>query len=149
MSSSRRVINEVLEIDSECFPNDPLTEEELKGLLQRAGMRLYIASGKSGYALAHHGEELCTLLRIGVRKEKQGFGHAKALLHSVAEESKTPIVLRVSEQNRTAIALYYSAGFVVEGYLDGHLFLTFEKLEMSDRKPRNESRSDHQEDCMG
>lgn len=116
-------IAEIVRLDALCFPEEPLGEGRINTLLASGTTVIYCQG--IGYALVYYGEEICTVLRIGVAPDRRREGHAQEMLQEVLERVTTPITLRV-EKGNPALLLYKRLDFIPVAHTKDHLLLTYE-----------------------
>lgn len=111
-------LSEIGEIEKEIF-SDAYSSASIKELFHSFSCFMVCESEEGsieGYALLYGCEETAELLRICVRKTKQGNGIGKQLLNEVikiaAKEKYKEILLEVRASNQKAIKLYRNSQFI-------------------------------------
>lgn len=111
----RSNINDILKMDTECFPDRPFGMPQLTRLLDENSQHRALVIPEVGYALACVELGLCDVVRLGVRAQYRFQGLGRLLLKAITQEDEA--ILTVRRNNTGALHLYKEQGFVPEGYL--------------------------------
>lgn len=115
-----RFFEEMFEIHKEAFGDEAMTKSEFLGEILCPSRRYFVGveDGKVvGYIGAWNTKSDYSIISIAVKKEFQGLGFAKELIKRVEDDAKLhsifAISLEVNEDNKVALSLYRSQGFMV------------------------------------
>lgn len=115
-----RFFEEMYKIHKEAFNDEALTRSEFLEEILCPSRRYFIGVDGNevvGYIGAWNTKSDYSIISIAIKKECQGLGYAKQLIKRVEEDAKMhsiyAISLEVNEENKKALSLYRSQGFMV------------------------------------
>ncbi|MBN2228414.1 MAG: GNAT family N-acetyltransferase [Candidatus Thorarchaeota archaeon] len=127
-------IPQLMEIDKEIFPDDPLEEDWLKKRMERDGCFVLCQNEQilGNLIVAPYGKDEGHLGRIGVAKNEQGKGYGSILMEYAIDWFRSKgniksVHLYTQDFNETAQNLYKKFGFERSG-TTWHYFVPYETL---------------------
>ena len=117
---AHRFFDGVKEIHEQSFGDEKMTDKMLMEEILNPSRRYFLAlEGKEvvGYIGAWNTKTDYSIISIAIKEEYRGRGFAKQLVEKIFEDAKWndiySISLEVNEDNKAAIALYRSMGFII------------------------------------
>ncbi|MEM0000590.1 MAG: ribosomal protein S18-alanine N-acetyltransferase [Desulfurococcaceae archaeon] len=120
-------MNEIVEIESECFNSSVRYSEEVFNYYYQRGSIFKVAECGgviAGYVIADIEDSLCHVVSIAVRRMYRRMGIGSTLLDRALAECKglgaRRAYLEVATSNQPALEMYLKAGFQVIGVIKGY-----------------------------
>jgi [ribosomal protein S18]-alanine N-acetyltransferase len=134
---TRSELGAVAKLHAECFPADPWTVRDFLELLAIRGASGHLAilaeAGIGGFILDLIGPDDAEILTLGVAPDARRRGLARALIEDLGKRAHQRgarrLLLEVVADNRPAISLYGSIGFVLLGERPGYYRLPSGKAD--------------------
>jgi [ribosomal protein S18]-alanine N-acetyltransferase len=124
----RSELGALAKLHAECFPVDPWTVRDFMELLAIRGASGHLVvspqAGIMAFILDLIGPDDAEILTIGVAPDARRRGWARALISDLAKRARQRgarrVLLEVAADNKPAISLYSSAGFILLGERPGY-----------------------------
>lgn len=108
-------VEQIRNIDAECFPDEPMDAKSLTGAMQQDFWIVWDGSAVAGYAYVRRRPDVSWLARIGTAAAHRRRGVATALMKAILDHCSgiglPETVLYVQTDNPAAIRLYQRFGF--------------------------------------